>query len=69
MSSTRCAKCGELIENEADAANVSTGKYAGAQPLTEATQWGVFHKSCFNRAIGTPESVMDEMRRLSKDVK
>lgn len=67
MSSARCRKCGELIENEADAANVSTGKYStGAQPLTESTQWGVFHKSCFNKAIGTPESIMDELRRQNK---
>lgn len=59
----RCAGCGKILETGAESARVAMGLLA-ASGFREKEEWGVLHRSCFNRAIGSPDAVLEEIRRL-----
>lgn len=61
----RCAGCGKILEPGADCTRVATGLLAPSG-FREKEEWGILHRSCFNRAIGSPEAVLEEIRAARK---
>lgn len=61
---TRCAGCGKIVENDNDATRIARGKMTRGE-FREKKLWGVMHQSCFNRAIDSPEAVLEEIRAAS----
>jgi hypothetical protein len=59
----RCAGCGKIIETGDECARVAMGPVA-ASGFREKQEWGILHRSCFNRAIGSPDAVLEEIRRF-----
>jgi hypothetical protein len=57
----RCAGCGKIIEIGDDATRIVQGKVTQKE-FREKKLWGVMHPSCFNRAIDSPEAVLEEIR-------
>lgn len=61
----RCAVCGKLIESGDAVVSMRTGKLRDDQ-VVALKDWGVAHKSCFNRAMPSPKAALEEIRRLAK---
>jgi hypothetical protein len=59
----RCSGCGKIIEKGDECARVAMGSIA-ASGFREKKEWGILHRSCFNRAIGSPEAVLEELREI-----
>lgn len=59
----RCAGCGKTIERGDDVTRVAEGALTTAG-FREKKEWGVLHRSCFNRAIGSPDAVLEELRMI-----
>jgi len=59
----RCAGCGKPIERGADVARVAEGTLS-TNGFREKKEWGILHRSCFNRAIGSPDAVLEELRQI-----
>lgn len=57
----RCAGCGKIVENGDDTTRISQGKMSQGE-FREKKLWGVMHRFCFNRAIDSPEAVLEEIR-------
>jgi hypothetical protein len=65
--SKRCAECGELIVSGSSVAKVLTGTYnAEDSSLAGASEADSFHQSCYNKSLGSPDSIMEELRHQSK---
>jgi hypothetical protein len=62
-SSTRCAKCGELLSDGDRVANVSVGVRGS---LTESVPGDGFHERCYKLAVGTEDYIMDILREQAK---
>lgn len=66
--SMRCSGCGETLKAGDDVVRIAVGTIKKNE-FKEKSQWGILHQSpCFNRAIDSPDAVMDEVRRLSESV-
>lgn len=63
----RCAICGKLIDSGEVVAQVSIGKLRKEQ-VVSSKDWGIAHRSCFNRAMPSPKAALEEIRRLAKTV-
>lgn len=59
----RCAGCGKVLKVGDDCARIVTGLLTKSG-VKETKEWGKLHKSCFHRAIGSPEAVLEEIRQL-----
>lgn len=60
----RCAGCGKVIDTGSNVARVAMGGYTVSTGFREKQEWGVLHRSCFNRAIGAPDAVLEEIRAI-----
>lgn len=65
----RCAGCGKLVLEGEDCVNISVGKLGEDLKFNEKKPWGVLHRSCFSRAVESPQETLDEIKRLSKAAK
>jgi hypothetical protein len=63
MKLQRCAGCGKPLEAGHEVASISTGKLTRNITLTNEHVWGRMHKACFDRAMPSPNAVLEEMRR------
>lgn len=64
----RCVICGKQLVDGDMIAQIQTGKLVGGLP--DATEeWGVAHRSCFNRALPAPKAALEEIRKLVKAAK
>lgn len=61
----RCAICGKPIKAGDAVADIHTGKLRKDQ-VSMPKDWGVTHKSCFDRAMPSPKAALAEIRRLAK---
>ena len=61
----RCVGCGKTIAEGEDTKRVSDGKIRQGEFL-ERKEWGVLHRSCYNRRADAPQATMDELRRQAK---
>lgn len=61
----RCAICGKLVDSGEAVAQVRIGKLRKEQ-VVSLKDWGVAHRSCFNRAMPSPKAALEEIRRLAK---
>lgn len=61
----RCAVCGKLIASGDPVMQMSTGKLQDAK-VVAMKDWGMAHKSCFNRAMPSQQAALEEIRRLAK---
>jgi hypothetical protein len=59
----RCSGCGKIIGIGDNVARVAMGTLAEGG-FREVKEWGIMHRSCFNRAIGSPDAVLEEIRAL-----
>ena len=64
----RCAGCGNQLEVGDDVVRIAHGIRGKGVPFRERGQWGVLHRSCFNRSIDSPAAVRDEILRASEAV-
>lgn len=62
----RCAGCGKVIDAGSSVARVAMGTFVLSTGVREKEEWGVLHRSCFNRAIGAPDAVLEEIRAIKK---
>lgn len=60
----RCAGCGKVIQPADPTARVAMGVTSASNVFQEKEEWGILHRSCFNRAIGSPEAILEEIRTL-----
>lgn len=64
----RCIGCGKPVEPGQAACQILFGRM-GEGEFEEERPYGILHRPCFNRTIESPDSVMDEIRRLSRNGK
>lgn len=60
----RCAGCGKVVVGPGNV-RISIGIVGGKDSkdaFLEREVWGILHKSCFNRAIDSPEAVIEEIQ-------
>ncbi len=62
----RCNGCGKPLEEGDDTVRIALGK-AKKKSFTETKEWGVMHRSCFNRSIDSPSATMDELKRQARE--
>jgi hypothetical protein len=65
----RCDGCGKVVDTGSDVARVAMGTYTVTNGFREKKQWGILHRSCFNRAIGSPDAVLEEIRAIRRSGK
>jgi hypothetical protein len=67
---TRCVAggCGRVFEPGDELIRVAAGTFRNKGGFKEKKEWGLMHRSCFNRAIDSPDATMEEVRRLSEEV-
>jgi hypothetical protein len=66
--SIRCSGCGEVLKAGDEVVRIEVGTLK-KRSFKAKKVWGLLHKSpCFNRAIDSPDAVMDEVRRLTESV-
>ena len=63
----RCAGCGKVIDTGSPVARVAMGTFTASAEVREKEEWGVLHRSCFNRAIGAPDAVLEEIRAIKAE--
>lgn len=63
MKLQRCAGCGKPLEAGDEVAAIFVGKLTRNITLTNPKVWGRMHQACFDRAMPSPNSVLEEMRR------
>lgn len=63
----RCAGCGKVIDTGSPVARVAMGTLMASTEVREKEEWGVLHRSCFNRAIGAPDAVLEEIRAIKAE--
>jgi len=55
-----CCGCQKQIVSEDDAKRISSGLIK-SDKFKETEEWGVLHRSCFNRCIDSPAAALDEV--------
>lgn len=67
MSDTpiRCSGCGKPILDGEETKRIADGKIK-AGSFEEKKQWGVLHRSCFNRSVDSPTTVLDELKKQAR---
>lgn len=63
----RCAGCGEVFKDGEESICITEGKIK-KHVHKQGRVWGVLHRPCFNRAMDSPATTMEEVRRLSDGV-
>lgn len=61
----RCVGCGKSIDEGEDTKRVADGKIRRGT-FEERKEWGVMHRSCYNRRADAPQSTLDEMKGQAK---
>ena len=69
----RCSGCGKPLDQGPDGkpatgqkvVRIAVGKRKSGE-FVETKEWGELHEACFNRAIDSPDAVLDEVRRQAR---
>jgi len=67
MEDPRCVVCGKGIEPKQAAFRIARGEVNTRRNWKEDAEWGIAHRPCFVSAIDSPNSVMKELRRQSRE--
>ena len=62
---TRCSGCGKPIVDGEDTQRIAAGKMREGA-FDEKKEWGILHRSCFNRSIDSPTAVLDELKKQAR---
>lgn len=62
----RCAGCGKTFESGQKAYSVQAGVIGEDLTMSAEKLWGEMHKSCFEHSIESPQTVLQEVKRLAK---
>jgi hypothetical protein len=60
-----CCVCGKPCAEGDDTSRMSDGKIVNGKHK-DKTEFGVFHRSCRNRAVMIPSAVRDELQRQAR---
>jgi hypothetical protein len=61
----RCIGCGKPVEDGEKAYRIAKGGIDRGE-FDERSEYGNMHEECFHRAIESPKSVLEEVRRISR---
>lgn len=59
--------CGLVFKPGDDQIRIASGTFTKGR-FKEKKEWGLMHRSCFNRSIDSPDATMEEVRRLTEEV-
>jgi hypothetical protein len=62
----RCIGCGMPVVSSQQAAQLLVGRMDEDNEFGTERVFGTLHRSCFDRTIESPKSVLEEIKRLSK---
>lgn len=63
MKLQRCVGCGKPLDAGDEVVAILTGKLTKNTTLTNPKVWGRMHQPCFDRAMPSPNAVLEEMKR------
>lgn len=68
-SSARCSGCGKELKATDDIVRIAAGSLNKKGVFKEKAELYILHRSpCFNLTFNSPDTIMDEVRRLDESV-